>query len=260
MRHVTPNWLFISAIVVVVLGAAALFFVTKPSEWALVLVVSVGIASFLFNSAVSFHSQLRDRAFNMMITAGRNKQFLVHIGRALRFFLDCKGTVPTSAQIQFIIAAPPTGVGEKDRSQSETTPPAAANEEATSQLQRTALNDQKLAAEVKRSIYSVANFFGEMAIGILMKELNEGLVREFYIGMFIKYYDDFEPFIRVIRNIGGEYNFKDLNYPVYERPLAYVNFEWLYRRWSPRYRAMVFAAKYGFVTEAEIMRPPNPIT
>ena len=74
MRHLTaPGLLVFLSIAIFVLGVAAVIWQGK--EWAIVLAVAAGIAGFFFNSAVTFHSQLRDRAFTLLLTTRADTRY-----------------------------------------------------------------------------------------------------------------------------------------------------------------------------------------
>jgi hypothetical protein len=78
-----------------------------------------------------------------------------------------------------------------------------------------------------------------MAIAIKHKEVNEPLLRDFYIGIFTRYYQNIEDFLPVIRN------------EVSEKPLGekfvksdiYVTLDYLYKRWHPIYERMFPASQ-----------------
>ena len=72
-----------------------------------------------------------------------------------------------------------------------------------------------------------------MGAAIYQKEVNEPILRDFYISIFIQFFIGFEKFIPIIRNIDCEYLFDGLDYPMRERPDSFKKIAWLHNRWKP---------------------------
>ena len=104
MRYATPGRLAFLAFISLVAGVLAPFVMTglfglvepvEPAEgelkpqakdWAILAAAGVGIAGFLFNSAVKFHSEMCDRAFQFLKTAQENRILLNSMNSTGRFF------------------------------------------------------------------------------------------------------------------------------------------------------------------------------
>ena len=207
MRWITaPGTLIVVAVIVLVLGVYGTFWWKtgrtnlKPDEpLLLVLIFSAAVAGFLFNSAAKFHSEMRDRAFNLLQTNNITKPYLeayANVFRTLR--------------------------RNKDLSQEK--------------IVKIYVSKDARDIQFRNDIKVVGNFFEEMAIAIKCKEANEELLEEFYIGLFIRFYESIQRFIPVIRN-----NPKIPNSPFEEtsRIEVYSSLDWLYERWKPRYQALV---------------------
>lgn len=259
MRYITtPGFLIGLSVVLLVIGVGAPFVIAditstpavpgKPKDWILLTVVAGGVAGFLFNSAVKFHSELRDGAFKLLLSSAGASEFRKQVKIAMRFFRSAEARTLTSEQIQKILAARPVDAGQSKESSTAQTP----------------LNNPTRAGEIKEAILTAANFFEEMAIAIYERETHEGILRHFYISILMQFYDGFKPFIPVIRNIGEEYKFEGFDYLVREKPSAYSKLNWLHSRWKSVWEkelrdapAIKFAETYGFVSEAEIMPSPK---
>ena len=75
--------------------------------------------------------------------------------------------------------------------------------------------------------------FEEMGAAIYQKEVNELILRDFYISILIQFFIGFEKFIPIIQNIDCEYPFTGLGYPIRERPDSFKKIVWLHNRWKP---------------------------
>ena len=82
----------------------------------------------------------------------------------------------------------------------------------------------------------VADYFEQMAIAIKYEQVNEILLRDFYIGIFIRFYRAIKNLIPLVCN-----NPPEPNNPFGKetRPEAFNNLDWLYRRWSIEYIKML---------------------
>ena len=233
MRHITtPGFLMLLAVAVLAAGVGGPFLLTEnPKAWMIVLAAAGAVAGFLFNSAIKFHSEMRDRAFDRMESATRDEQFLKEIGTVFGFIRKYDAESLTNKQLEYIVAARISAL-DKEESQDA----GEGEEEAEG---KTPYNDPILAAKTKKAFYLVANFFDEMAIGIYAREMNEVMLRDFYIGIFMRFYDQFQHFIPVIHNIGKKYRFEEHdNYPIVEK-VSYLRLPWLHKRWDSVYKKML---------------------
>lgn len=110
-------------------------------------------------------------------------------------------------------------------------------------------NDHLLTVEVATIIYTTdhreckalidsinvaCNFFEEMAIGVRSRQINEYIIKEFYIGLVCRIGEYINPILCVLRNcpkISGHM------YGDVEKPDVYCNMFWLYKRWAPDYES-----------------------
>ncbi len=89
--------------------------------------------------------------------------------------------------------------------------------------------------KIGRAIRFIANFFEEMAIGIKFGEMDEALLQEFYIGMFVRFYDYCKPLWPIMRNDPPS---EDCPYSDKAMPEVYCNLDYLYGRWKPKYEKL----------------------
>ena len=91
----------------------------------------------------------------------------------------------------------------------------------------------KMDKKYLRKMFFVYNFFEEMAIGIKNNQINEEIVKEYYIGMLFRVYSNTSAFLPVVRNFPNLVK----NHPFGEvmRPEIFVNVDWLFERWLPAY-------------------------
>lgn len=196
-RHLAPAILIYIAIGFVVILAGVLLFPKSPKDYLILISAIAIIIGVLLTSAVTLHSQMRDRSFELLKANRDDKNYKDSMGKIVRFLKDH---------------------------------PDLSKQEIVKLYVSTETNDIALCEAIK----TVGNFYEEMAIAIIHKEVNEPLLRDFYIGIFVRFYQRIQPFLPVIRNEVDEHPFG-----IKPRPEVYIRLDELYERWHPIYQTML---------------------
>ena len=88
--------------------------------------------------------------------------------------------------------------------------------------------------DVFKAVFSVGNFFEQLAIAVKANEVNEGLLYDFYCGMFYRSYMYMRDFMPVLRN---DDRFPDHSHGQAQLPELFATVQWLFDRWKPCYEA-----------------------
>jgi hypothetical protein len=183
-----------------VFGIVSVFLLTgmvianQPAD----LVVGSGVlvtAGVFFTGAVKLHSEERDRAFRFL-TENQNSRDLLDAMVLAGHLRTLNGIFTQEQAAELYLSRAPDSRG------------------------------------VIKKLATVANFFEEMAIGIRSLQINEYIVKEFYLGMLYRFGIFMEPFMPIIRNtpvIDG-HPFGNVS-----RPEVYENMQWLFQRWRSEY-------------------------
>jgi len=157
---------------------------------ALALIIGV-----LFTQSVKLYSEMRDRAFSLLMASRENDNFKKASSYFANYMMG-EGNLSKDKLIEIFNA--------KDG------------------------EDKKMAMVV----IEIANFFEEVAIAIKYDAVNEKLLREFYIGTFIRFYDSINNLFPLIRNIPLV---PDSPFGKNVHPEVFCNLEFLYYNWNPVY-------------------------
>lgn len=202
MRFNNSRTLYWAAAVAAFFGIALIIgdFCLEGSKDSVTSIIAVGSAALvaagvMLTAAVKLHSEERDRAYRLLTENQNSQEFL----RAMLFiarFRALNGQV-TSVQARDVYTS-----GREDHRQ------------------------------VIIQIATACNFFEEMGIGVRSQQINEYIVREFYIGMLYRVGNFIAPILPIIRNdppLSG-HPFGDV-----AKPEVYENMVWLYDRWGHIY-------------------------
>lgn len=152
----------------------------------------------LFNAAVKLHSEMRDRAFNLILTNRLDEKYQ----KAATIF------------------------GEFLHNNRNVTVDVIANMYKSNDAY-----DKK----VCRSVRLLGNFYEEMAIAIDYKEVNEPMLADFYVGMFIRFYEEIRIFLPVIRDeMPAQLSPRGTG----ARREVYCKLDDLYRKWKRKHRRL----------------------
>ncbi len=172
-------------------------FVAAGADTKLIVVSAFFVtASVIFTAAVKLHSEERDRAFRFLTENHNNKALLEAMG-----------------------------VIGRVRARN----PSVSRDQATKLYLSVDPDHRAFIAQ----LFSVCNFFEEMAIGVKNRQINENIVKDFYAGMLFRTGTFVEFLLPIIRN-----DPRVPNHPFGEakRPEVFENMEWLYRRWAADYK------------------------
>ena len=86
----------------------------------------------------------------------------------------------------------------------------------------------------RRSMRDALNTFDEMAIFIRRGAADEAILRDFYVGMLVRFYEIYCGYLPYITNIPQIVTARD------QRPEIPANVDWLYKRWSAYYSRKFF--------------------
>jgi hypothetical protein len=149
----------------------------------------------IFSAAVKLHSEERDRAFKFLSENQNNPELLKALLAVSQFRTANEGIKPNK-------------------------------------LRELYLDKSKEARKFMGKVSFICNFFEEMAIGVKYRQIHEGIVRDYYIGMLCRIGVFMEPFLPLMRNIP---QIDDHPFGSSQRPEIFENMEWLYRRWTVDY-------------------------
>ena len=195
-RITSPGTLIFASAVFVSIGVGIVIYSSRRSNLRASLIaisITIAAAGYLFNARIALHSQLRDRAFNFLLESRDSSDLSKSLKKVSLYFRRYN---PTRQEIARLYAS---------------------NSEKEEDL------------ELHDSITTVGNFFEEMAVAIYFKEINEYLIKEYYRGSFLKFFEDIEPFLETIRGhtAEGKQILGNRN-----RDYVFEKLEWLYHRWS----------------------------
>lgn len=153
----------------------------------------------LFNGAVKLHSEMRDRAFDLLL-----------INRKDKIYREASSNLATFFRVNNCLSR-----------------------DDIIQIYK---SHDKYVVKIRQSIMVVGNFFEEMAIAIKYKEVNEQILEEFYHGIFLRFYGRISPFLPILRN---EIDPKISPWGDIIRREVYCELDYLYERWKPRNRRRI---------------------
>lgn len=222
MRYITtPTVLIISAFFFLGCGLATLLLLLLPPEtpgetakltgsilsttptaptynWLILTIAAGAVASFLFTSGVKLHAEARDRAFKVIAVFRKDPELEAAFQNVGAFFKLNKV------------------LDEKD----------------VIQLYN---SRSKNAIKLRGDISLVGNFFEEVAIAILNREINEAMVQASFSDTLVRYYEYMRDkhILKVLRNNPPIDNspFRKVR-----RPQIYCNLDELYKRWWLPYK------------------------
>lgn len=148
----------------------------------------------LFNGAVKLHSEMRDRAFTLILTNRQDKAYMDAIVFVNEFF---RNNTNLSAD----------AIAAMYKSKEE--------------------NDKNLC----KNIRLVGNFYEDMAISIKYKEVNEPIIEEYFIGIFIRFYEKIEDFLPEMRRVWPP--------DTASRIEVFCELDELYRKWKPKHLRLI---------------------
>ena len=174
----------------------------KLKDWALLIVVGSAVAGFLFSAGVTLHAHARDRAFNLIQIIPKDKELGAAFKNVGAFF----------------------GLNNKGLDESDVI-----------KLYNLQSNN---AIKLRGDIILVGNYFEDMALSILYKEINEEMIENSFRGTFVRYYEYIRDnhILEVLRN-NPPMNKSPFGKTI--RPELFCNLDELYGRWGPRYRRSV---------------------
>ena len=97
-------------------------------------------------------------------------------------------------------------------------------------------SDDEDVKKTAEAILYIANFFEQMAIAIRYNEVHEPLLREFYIGNYVRFYRCIKHILPLIR---GTTLIPNSPFGKDYRPDVLCNLDWLYKQWMPKYIKML---------------------
>lgn len=197
---------FILLIIICFIILFSVLLIPKNIKDYLVLISAIALViGVLFTQAIKLYSEVRDRAFSLLRQNRESPEYNVAAGRVARHFFK-KGKFSREDVINLY------------------------------------KSDEEYDVEIRRAIVIVANFYEEMAIAIKYNEVNEALLKDFYIGTFVRLYDNIKEFLIVVRNDPPIDNspFKELR-----RPDVLCNLDLLYIRWKPKYEILMEHLRQG---------------
>lgn len=150
----------------------------------------------IFTAAIKFHSEERDRAFKFLTENAGNKDLL----DALGFIGKLRG---------------------KNGDFSST------------KAKKIYKSSHSIDQITVKNVLSVYNFFEELSIGVKNNQINEAIVKDFYIGMLCRFYQTTNTFLPIFRNIPRAMRDHPMGNII--RPDMFVNVDWLYLRWIKNY-------------------------
>lgn len=219
-RAANPTSLLIAAAVLLLV----LIFLLHRLDWdiknnAVMISAFVAIVGFLFNSSVKLHSELRDRTFDFLKMNRESGEYLDACRFLGQYFNEHASITPEEAKL--LISKETEDQETEDKGQSAKGPDY---------------------AELRKHLYIIGNLFEEMALAIKYKEVTESILADFFMGIFIRFYENAGPYIVVLRN---PKTLPDSIYGERERPEVFCTLDDLYKRWKPRYEKHILKLKHG---------------
>jgi hypothetical protein len=194
LRFASPVALLVASAVSLILLCAIIYFkLDHLKDYAVIVTALVLISGFLFNSAIKLYSETRDRTVDFITENRRNDHFKI-CSRAF-------GNLMTSFHDSF---NDKTDFSDKDINK--------------------VLAWESQGISFKEAVLTLGNFYEDMAIAIKYGQAAEPMLEDYYLGMFVRFFNTAKFFLPVIRN----------SQPVL-RPDVYREMEDLYTKWKPKY-------------------------
>lgn len=186
-------------VILVVLLVLVLFVPDKPKDYLILISAVVFLMGVTITQWIKLYSETIDRAFSLLLQSNENEELRKNI-QVIKSYISSNAVIPRQNFIDLC-----TSKISKDK-------------------------------EILQSILDVADYFEQMAIAIKYEQVNEILLRDFYIGIYVRFYRSIKHLLPLVRNDPPE------PYSAFgkaARPEAYDNLDWLYNRWSIEYIKML---------------------
>ncbi len=197
-RWLSPYHLYF--LILVLIGFLLWLFLIKirdPQPYLIIISAFVLVIGFLFTAVVTLHSKMIDQAFKMILTFRNDKDYH-DATHYLGYFFKANKNLTVDDIIEIFT------------------------------------DDRYM--KVRVSLYKVANFYEQMAIAVKYREINEPITEEFFIGIFIRFYETTKDFFPVIRN---QVDVDPRPFGAVTRSEVYCEIDNLYKKWKPRYEKLI---------------------
>lgn len=174
-------------------------------------------AGVIFTGAATLHSQARDRAFKLLESSVEDAELFAAMKAVRDFFWRCRrDNLPIAVFARFIYDKDIEAVPEHCR--------AAVIE----------IEGNERSADILEAVFIVGNFFEQLAIAVKFKEVNEGILYEFYCGMLYRSYLYMREFMPILRN---DDQLVSHSHGAAQLPELFTTVQWIFDRWAPCYEA-----------------------
>lgn len=200
VKNSTPEKLlyYASRVFVFFVSLATLTYFILDDIKAVALIVGTGgaISGYIYTSAIKLHSEIRDKAFNL-IAASREKDLYRDAINGVAIHFHKNGALSKKDCPKYF-----------------------------------APNSRK--SKFRKNLLTTCNFYEEMAIAIQYKEIYEPLICDYYGFTFCEFYENIaNNFLAYRRGVSTNSPYRDKSIDRPERILVFQSMEWLYVRWKP---------------------------
>lgn len=214
----------------------------KKQSFIIFISALVAVSGFLLNASIKLHSEMRDRAFQLIISSRENPVYRNAFRYGMKFLR--KEASKREFKSEKVVALVDGKDGDVELKFIER------NADGSGKVITRPISNE----EMRGYVSTIGNFFEEMAIAIEYKEVYEPLLLDYYHSILIPYYDLMKPkILPAMRGI----KYSSINKGKDDRKSIFENIEWLYKRWIEYHIAITKMTQHEKTQQTNIADEPS---